>query len=89
VIGDALDEAGKRRAAGLLKAGLCACDDVLALIMAAAAGEYIQERETTTIEIALVGDAILGRQPLPDALTWHCASSLPPSRLAKPGSASR
>ena len=32
--------------------------------------------ETTTIEIALVGDAILGRQPLPDALTWHCASSL-------------
>ena len=22
------------------------------------------------------GDAILGRQPLPDALTWHCASSL-------------
>jgi hypothetical protein len=32
--------------------------------------------ETTTIEIALVGDAILGRRPLPDALTWHCATSL-------------
>ena len=31
---------------------------------------------TTTIEIGLVGDAILGRRPLPDALTWHCASSL-------------
>jgi hypothetical protein len=31
--------------------------------------------ETTTIEIALVGDAIPGRQPLPDALTRHCASS--------------
>ena len=44
--------------------------------MTAVAGGYIQERETTTIEIALVGDAILGRQLLPDALTWHCASSL-------------
>lgn len=32
--------------------------------------------ETTTIEIVLVGDAILGRQPPPDALTWHCATSL-------------
>ena len=32
--------------------------------------------QTTTIEIGLVGDAILGRRPLPDALTWHCASSL-------------
>ena len=44
--------------------------------MTAVTSGYIQERETTTIEIALVGDAILGRQPLPDALTWHCASSL-------------
>jgi hypothetical protein len=58
------------------KPGCVLADDVLALIMTAVAGGYIQERETTTIEIALVGDAILGRQPLPDALTWHCASSL-------------
>ena len=39
------------------KPGCVLADDVLALIMTAVAGGYIQERETTTIEIALVGDA--------------------------------